>query len=177
MARLRRSQGRASRSRGQALVEFSLILPIFLLILFGAIDAGRFVYTDSTLSQAAREGARLGAVEASWLGDTDTSCGTPAGPVCPANVATLVSHVTAAANRMVGGLGAITNVEIRCDAPGGAPPTVDWASPGPTKTCANKAQGNLLSVRISFTFNPITPIAGPLIGSVTRQAAATMVIN
>lgn len=162
---------------GQSLVEFALILPLFLLVLFGAIDAGRFVFTDSTLSQAAREGARLGAVEASWLGSGDSSCGRPAGPICPANVNALLVHVTAAANRMVAGLGAVTSVEIRCDAPGGAPPAVDWATPGPTATCNNKAQGNLLSVRVKFTFTPITPFAGPLIGSVERQAAATMVIH
>ena len=162
---------------GQSLVEFSLILPVFLLILFGAIDAGRFVFTDNTLSQAAREGARLGAVEASWIGSADPSCGQPAGPVCPANVAALASDITTAANRMVGGLGAITSVEIRCDSPGSAPPTVPWATPGPTTTCANQTQGNLLSVRIKFNFNPVTPVAGRLIGSVVRQAAATMVIN
>lgn len=169
---------RADRAVGQTLVEFALILPVFLTILFGVIDGGRFVFTDSILSQAAREGARLGAVEAGWLGKTDVSCGQPAGPVCPADVATLVSHITVAANRMVAGLGGnVTSVEIRCDAPGGAPPTVPWAEPGPTITCANQAQGNLLSVRLKFTYQPITPLAGPLIGSVERTTAATMVIN
>jgi Flp pilus assembly protein TadG len=171
---------RASRkgATGQTLVEFALILPIFLTILFGVIDGGRFVFTDSILSQAAREGARLGAVEASWIGKTDTSCGQSAGPVCPANVATLVSHITTAANRMVAGLGgSVTSVELRCDAPGGAPPAVPWAEPGPTTTCANNAQGNLLSVRLKFTYRPITPLAGPLIGTVERTTAATMVIN
>lgn len=170
-------RGPRDHTVGQSLVEFSMILPVFLLILFGAIDAGRFVYTDNTLSQAAREAARLGAVEASWLGNTDTSCGKPAGPVCPANVATLVSHITTAANRMVGGLGTLSSIEVRCDAPGDAPPDVPWASPGPTTSCTDNAQGNLLSVRITFTFHPITPVAGGLIGTLERQAAATMVIN
>ena len=54
---------------GQALVEFALILPVFLLLLFGLIDVGRYVYMNTVLSQAAREGARLGAAEAG------TGCG------------------------------------------------------------------------------------------------------
>ena len=45
---------------GQALVEFALVLPIFLLLLFGLIDVGRLVYTWNALNQAAREGARYG---------------------------------------------------------------------------------------------------------------------
>jgi hypothetical protein len=178
MGTLRRIRSGKGEPAGQTLVEFALILPIFLTILFGVIDGGRFVFTDSILSQAAREGARLGAVEASWIGKTDASCGQPAGPVCPADVPALVSHITSAANRMVAGLGgSVTSVEVRCDPPGGAPPAVPWAEPGPTTTCANQAQGNLISVRLSFTYQPITPLAGPLIGSVERTTAATMVIN
>ncbi len=53
---------------GQALVEFALVIPVFLFILFGLLDVGRLVYTNSTLSQAAREGARLAAAEAGWIG-------------------------------------------------------------------------------------------------------------
>jgi Flp pilus assembly protein TadG len=166
------------RAGGQTLVEFALILPIFLLVLFGLIDGGRFVFTDSILSQAAREGARLGAVEASWVGKTDAACGQPAGPICPADDTTLVNHIRVAANRMIAGLGGtVSSVEVRCDAPGSAPPTVPWVEPGPTTTCANKTQGNLISVRIRFTYSPITPLAGPIIGSVVRESAATMVIN
>ncbi|MCA1481071.1 TadE/TadG family type IV pilus assembly protein, partial [Bradyrhizobium sp. NBAIM08] len=38
------------RSHGQSLVEFALVLPIFLLLLLGLFDAGRMVYMNSTLS-------------------------------------------------------------------------------------------------------------------------------
>ena len=60
----------------QALVEFALVLPIFLVMLFGIIDLGRYVYMNSTLSQAARESARVAAVEAYWMGKTAPACGT-----------------------------------------------------------------------------------------------------
>jgi Flp pilus assembly protein TadG len=48
--------------RGQALVEFSLALIPFLLILLGIADLGRGIYTSNGVSQAAREIARTTAV-------------------------------------------------------------------------------------------------------------------
>ena len=57
------------RERGQALVEFALIIPVFALILFTLLDFGRVIYTQNTVEQAAREASRvatLEAVEASW---------------------------------------------------------------------------------------------------------------
>jgi len=42
-------------------VEFALLLPLLLLIVFGLIDFGRAINAQITLTQAAREGARLAA--------------------------------------------------------------------------------------------------------------------
>jgi Flp pilus assembly protein TadG len=53
------------RGRGQALLEFAFVLPIFLLILMILFDFGRVVYAQHTIDQYAREGARVGQVEAS----------------------------------------------------------------------------------------------------------------
>jgi Flp pilus assembly protein TadG len=50
------------RSSGQSMVEFALILPLFLLLVFGVLDFGRAVYADSTITNAAREGARFGMI-------------------------------------------------------------------------------------------------------------------
>jgi Flp pilus assembly protein TadG len=49
--------------RGQALVETAMVLPIILLLLFGLIDFGRAFYTWIVLTNSAREGARVGAVQ------------------------------------------------------------------------------------------------------------------
>lgn len=161
------------REHGQALVEFALVIPVFLLVVFGLIDLGRFVFADSVLSQAAREGARVAAVEANWLSSTDTSCGQPGGQACPASVPALVTDIRNAANGMVAGLGGtIATVYVSCDAPG-SEPTGAWIG----ATCISNRQGNVVSVRIVFTYNPITPVVGPMIGPVTRQAASSMVIN
>ena len=53
---------RAETHRGQALVEFSLALIPFLLILMGIVDLGRGIYMSNGVSQAAREIARVTAV-------------------------------------------------------------------------------------------------------------------
>jgi hypothetical protein len=57
----RRMDGAAVRpaQSGQALVEFSLVALIFLLLMFGIIDFGRAVYTQVVVAHLAREGANL----------------------------------------------------------------------------------------------------------------------
>lgn len=59
----RRSQ---DTERGQTLVEFALILPIMLLLIFALVDFGRAFHTWLVVTNSAREGARVGAVQ----GDT-----------------------------------------------------------------------------------------------------------
>jgi Flp pilus assembly protein TadG len=49
--------------RGQTLVEFALILPIFLLLVIGIFDFGRAVYAYNTISNAAREAVRTAIVD------------------------------------------------------------------------------------------------------------------
>ena len=45
---LRPSPQAPGSSRGQALVEFALVLPIFAIMLFGIIDFGRYVFTANS---------------------------------------------------------------------------------------------------------------------------------
>ncbi len=58
----RRRAATDSRDRGSVAVEFALLLPVLLLIIFGTIDFGRAINAQITLTQAAREGARLASV-------------------------------------------------------------------------------------------------------------------
>lgn len=51
------------RRHGQSLVEFALILPIFLLVIFGIVDLGRGVYAYNTIQNAARQGVRVAIVD------------------------------------------------------------------------------------------------------------------
>jgi len=51
-----------SRERGEQILEFAMIFPLLYLLLMGIFDLGRFVYYDSVLYNAAREGARYGVI-------------------------------------------------------------------------------------------------------------------
>jgi Flp pilus assembly protein TadG len=57
-ARQRRGRLESGR-RGQALVEFVLIAPILLLIIFGLVDFARAWSAHHVIADAAREGARM----------------------------------------------------------------------------------------------------------------------
>ncbi len=48
--------------KGQAMVEFALVLPILLLVVCGIIDFGWLIFNQLSLDNACREGARYAAV-------------------------------------------------------------------------------------------------------------------
>ena len=181
-----------STATGQSLVEFALVLPVFILLLFGLLDVGRYVYMNSVLSQAAREGARLAAAEASWIGKTttdDPACvasaalitgANPGAHVCPPFVTgatpinSLQRDITDAANRMVAPFGAVKDVYFSCQ-PVGTTPPANW-------TNTDCAAGNRIPsksvvwVRVDLTFTPLTPVIGSN-WTFTTSGSATMVVN
>lgn len=53
---------RDASCRGQALIEFVLVAPLFLLLMFGLLELGRAVYYTQVLDNAARDGARYAIV-------------------------------------------------------------------------------------------------------------------
>jgi Flp pilus assembly protein TadG len=98
----------ADRQWGAAAVEMALVLPILLMLVFGMVDFGLALNAKISLTQAAREGARvrsLGANDAVTidrvnlaLGPMASSSPSPtvtAGPTCPSNASpTAVASVT-----------------------------------------------------------------------------------
>jgi hypothetical protein len=71
--------------RGQALVEFALIVPLFVLMMIGIFEGGRAIFTYNALSNAVREGLREAVVHQDPLA------------------------IEAEANRILGGLAASTD--------------------------------------------------------------------
>ena len=68
------SPRRASRSsRGQSLVEFAMVAPILLILVFGIIDFGMGLRAWISLTNATRDGARYGSV-GNPLGSPVSSC-------------------------------------------------------------------------------------------------------
>lgn len=68
--KIHRKSKKDKKEDGQAMVEFALILPVFLLILCGIIDFGWLFYNQLSLNNACREGARYAVVHTAEDGDT-----------------------------------------------------------------------------------------------------------
>ncbi len=75
------------RDDGTALVEFSLLLPVLLLLTLGLFDVSRAVWQENTLAYAAREGTRYAIVH----GSASSS------PSTPTNTSGIVTTVEKAA--------------------------------------------------------------------------------
>jgi Flp pilus assembly protein TadG len=63
--------GRQRSNRGQALVEFALVAPVLLLLLFAIVDFARAWNTYQVLTDAAREGARAAVIDDPGIVEAD----------------------------------------------------------------------------------------------------------
>src|SRR5690349_22927626 len=96
----RRTWMKQARDRGAAAIEFALLFPLLMLIVFGIIDFGRALNAQITLTQAAREGVRLDA-----LGEPNVVSQTQA-------AATGLSGVTVQVTTCPPGAGPNANAEV-----------------------------------------------------------------
>ena len=80
---MRLSKGHIARCKqtGVAAIEFALLLPVLLLILFGIINYGVIMYDQAVVVNAAREGARWASIHS-----VDSTCTTTT-PTNPCQVA------------------------------------------------------------------------------------------
>lgn len=124
-------RGRITRgSRGQSLIEFVLMMPILMIMIFGIIDFGMGLRSYISLTNATREGARFAAV------------GNPAGAYptdCDGTTST--SSIGRVCVTMEGlGLSNLNSVSVSY--PNG------------------NAPGNSVIVAADYTYNFITPLGG-----------------
>ena len=61
------------KQRGAAAVEFAVVAPIFVLLLFGMIEYGRMVMVQQMLTNATREGARRAVVDGTTTASVRTT--------------------------------------------------------------------------------------------------------
>jgi Flp pilus assembly protein TadG len=145
----------SARGRGQALVEFALVLPILLLLIFGIIDAGRLIYAYNTVSNSARNAARVAIVNQSTAG-TDT---------CDTLSATAWS--TGCAIQSGVGLG-ITPTDVN----------VVYRDPTDTAACPSPPTiGCLAVVKVTGRFQPLTPVIGQLIGPIALTSTSKVPVE
>jgi Flp pilus assembly protein TadG len=55
---------RPKKEEGASLVEFSILAPLFVVLLFGLVEFGLAMYSKGMITNASREGARFGVVYA-----------------------------------------------------------------------------------------------------------------
>ena len=109
---VRTSPGRGDRRRGQALVEFALIVPVFLMIAFATIDFGMAFNASLTISNAAREGARAGVTNPTTTA-VQNRVRDVAGGMNNSNLTVTVSCKTAGGAACAGGMaGAVSGTTI-----------------------------------------------------------------
>ncbi len=162
--RLRRAGGGERRhQRGQSLVEFTLILPVFLLVLLGMLEYGSAYDHRTAMAYAVREGARVGAS----LGNGGSSPGT----VDPAIVAAVQRGLT---NPIL--IDNITSIDIYQADAAGKPMTgkmdsydkdgnLIGSAGWPAASRVVGLNGDSIGVRVRYDFHPITPL-GTLMGVV-----------
>jgi hypothetical protein len=59
--------------QGAAVVEFAIVAPVFFLLVFGMIEYGRMVMVQQVITNAAREGARVGVLDGSTTASVTTA--------------------------------------------------------------------------------------------------------
>lgn len=57
-----RPRGIQLARRGAAVVEFAVVAPVFIILVFGMIECGRMVMVQQVLTNASREGARCAVI-------------------------------------------------------------------------------------------------------------------
>ena len=77
------------RRRGQALPEFAIVVPLFLLLLFGLIDFSRMLFTYVSITNGARELARVVAITGPWGATLPAPCTT-----CVTNTVNAFNNLT-----------------------------------------------------------------------------------
>lgn len=119
--------------RGQSLVEFALIVPLFFLLVFGVTDFGRLFFTQMTLQHALREAGRF-AVTGNKIPDPENS----------GQMLSRVNSIIEVARKAAAGVD-ITGISVSSQGGGSG------SAGGP---------GDTVTISLTSTLRIITPIIG-----------------
>lgn len=143
--------------RGQGLVEFALVLPVFLLLILGIIEFGRLMVTYSSISTASRDAVRY----AISVGDTPS--GIPHYQDC--------LGIRAAAENVALFSDPTIVIALDTDGPGGAAP-VEYCQLGKDSDPIEVSLGARISVTVTQIYDPLLPLVElptiPLVSETAR---------
>ena len=165
MRRLATRPAPSAQPTGQALVEFAFIFPLIALIAFGFIDVGRAVFTSNTLTNAARQAARVASVN---------QVDPVAGPwQCLAN-----HPIEDAANPGWTFRGCAVSAGATAGVQAGNVTVSYAAPPGSSLQCSSSVNvGCIVTVTVTANYVPITPVAGQVIGPISMSATSSMPVE
>ncbi len=144
---------RNRRESGQSLVEFALILPIFVLVLAGLFDLGRAVYAFNTISNASREAVRVAIVnQTTAVVEAEALKQAVSLGVAPADISIAQRFAP----------------PIPC-----GPHCVPTVPPCPSPI----GVGCLASVTVHYHYTAATPVIGQIIGPFTMTASTEMPVE
>ena len=138
---------RSSRNAGQALVEFSLTIVIFLVLMMAIVDLGRGIYMFNGVSQASREIARVTSVH-------------------PGATFGSSAEITAVVNTQKGLIPNLGNPVFAC---------VDIDDSSTALVEGKCPKKHRVKVTITAPYGPVTPVMG-LIGTWNMSATSTVVM-
>jgi Flp pilus assembly protein TadG len=150
------------RQRGQALVEFAFVFPLLVLFAVATVDMGRAVWAYTQITNAARQGARVAAVnQLTSLAECDD--GRPIED--PSDAHWSIKGCAIAAG---GPLGLSSgNVTVSYAAP-----------PSTTLSCSPTLHiGCIASVTVTYAYVPSTPFVSGLISSISMSATSQQPIE
>ena len=155
----RRTRG----ERGAAAVEFGLLTPVLILLVFGVIEFGMMLNRDMLVSSIARDGARtasLGGTFASTCSTIKTELASTGIPV-PATCVT--TDGTAAAGT--------TLIVIDCKKADGSACNATVAS-----FDTLSVSGATATIKVSYGYTWITPVISTVLGSSTTLTQRTQMV-
>lgn len=153
---------RRDRTRGQALAEFAMVIPIFLLLLFAIVDVARYVYTQNALSNMAREAARVSAVE------SRPACSQAARDACANSIArTRITGVGLKAGSATTGSPAAVGVFVECRS----------QSNLALVSMAACKSNDILKVRLNSDFTLVTPLVSSFLSTLALSGEAQVTVN
>jgi hypothetical protein len=151
---------RAADSQGQALIEFTLLLPVFLMILLGMLEFGSAYDHRTAMAYAVREGARVGATLGKGGSYPDT-----VDPTILAAVQRgltdpiLIENITSIEIYKAGSDGKPVGTAInKYDRYGTLIGTAGW----PATSRNVGLSGDSIGVRVRYDFHPTTPLGNML---------------
>jgi len=169
MRKARVRQGRGG-SRGQALTEFALVLPIFFVLILGTLDVGRVVLANDMVANVAREGARYASVHGATPAGCDGSAQRPCATT-PLSKSDIISYTTARAVAA----GSSMSVTV-CYSAVRVQSTNESCTGNQDQAGAVNSRGALVTVTVTSS---VPLVAGMLLGlgTFTVTSASTMMVN